>query len=169
MIWQKPEQLFVVQPLNILDHYNVAVLIMNKFSFIAVRSVICLTSFCILIWILICFQIIPWPNASNGTPLITDILIFATFISFACCPICIIIKDALETKFHISTIIAIITILSYIPFFIQRRTFQSKICTCCDEYLIPQDIMDKLLFVAWLCTFVCFLIVGYYCFKKKGT
>ena len=142
---------------------------MNKHVHIATRCIFGVTTFCIMLWLLIVSEIIPWPDASNGEPLVTKIFSIITLVSFALCPISVIIKDVANKHFHISMIIGIITLLTYIPFFIQRRTFKSEICTCCDRYLIPENIMDIFLVAAMICSFLSFLIVGIYSFKKRDS
>ena len=102
---------------------------MSEIIFITIRGAFYLTAICFIAWILIISDILPWPDASNGAPLITKILSIVTLASFASCPIAIIIKEVSERKLYIGTIISIVTLLTYIPFLIKRRTFKSEICT----------------------------------------
>lgn len=122
-------------------------------------------SILIVMWILTIFGGLTWSEPSHTTRTITIVIGWITLISFMLCPLMLVYRYIKVNKRWLFLSLAIPTLLSYVPFFVQRRTHISKICTCCDEYLIPEDIMEYIFIIALILTLSCYLVVGYTAFK----
>ena len=130
----------------------------------AQRWTFILVSVLIIFWILAIFGVIP------ETPEFRSIFIVAgwtTIISFWISPVLLIVRHFLVKKNIALTTLSVVTLLSSVPFFIQHKTHESKICTCCDEYLIPEDTMDHILIGVVTLSLICYIFSGYVAFKKE--
>lgn len=105
-----------------------------------------------------------WPGTITVTGVIGAILACVTIVLLILCPVAIIYTDFRAKKMRVSGAIAALTLISYTPPLLQRKTYDSPICTCCDRYLIPEDVMAYLLIVAVILTIICYIQVGVYTF-----
>lgn len=108
-----------------------------------------------------------WPGTIEVTGVILAILACITVVLLALCPVAIIYSDFKEKKMSASGVFAALTLLSYTPPLLQRKTYDSPICTCCDRYLFSEDVMTYLLTVAAILSVICYILVGLFTFCKR--
>lgn len=113
-------------------------------------------------WLLIALFALIWPGTIEVTGVIIAILACITIVLLALCPIAIIYSDFKDKKMRVSGVVAVLTLLSYTPPLLQRKTYDSPICTCCDRYLFSEDVMTYLMTVAAILTIICYILVGVY-------
>ena len=106
------------------------------------------------------------PHVSALKP-IAIVAAWAAIISFCINPMLLIVRHFLVKKNLALTILSTVTLLSFIPFLIQHKTHESRICTCCDEYFIPEDIMEYILIFSMVLASTCYVITGYLVLRHK--